>query len=299
MTLVPRRSSRRLIAVVGLILISSAIAFGPAAVAQTATLDNVFSDSDPVDGFPRIDPVDYWSHTWDFNDVAQVQPANTPPTLSADGTYYYWEGRATRFIRTRCFPKNAPPAHNDPDSRKDVNAAVEEVCGTLQAWLPGSQATTAGQSFSLEEQLTGIDQRMPVVVVAGGFFEEVLRAGGYSLNVGPTDAEAVHVGRYLASRGVIFVRWIQGDYIAPGTIDSDPTNGALQPLWMKCGYPNESSLASLSRDWVKMFGDGSPYGGGSGSDTSLSVSDLRLDYRFALAQGYVVAGTFVKELVKA
>ena len=232
-----------------------------------------------------------------------------------DGMWYFWEGRFENGIEFRSFynPGTVPgidhPDYTTPDSFEDLNARIYKASITLQVWLPGPNAiledgSSGGRAASMSAQLSGAFEH-PMIVVHTVRSPDELFECGCPPSEGPTDKHAIQIGRYLASRGIVFARWVQGDYIEPLTANdpfvfdpSQPETLALPeaPLWSKFGFPNESSLSSKTRDYIKSYGDNSRVD--LPADLELSLSDCRLDFRWALAQGSIVSAQFVKSLVR-
>lgn len=258
------------------------------------TIDSVFNDfeTDPEDELADKDSdfhAGYFDRTWaEFNDPYSVEGTFAVP--QDNGTYYYWEGRFTHGIEFRGFPNGTTPEYNSADCREDDEACEKHCFVTCEIWFPGPDATlhngTEDVDYSMAAQLGGSIQ--PIIVVASGSSKAIIEAGPYG-SAGPSDDEALQLGRYLASRGIVYVRWTQGNFIDP----EDTSLSSPDPLYDQFGYSgNESAFSMATRDILMSFGDNS-----HGGDNSLSRSDLRLDYRFALAQGAIVTGTFVRRLV--
>jgi hypothetical protein len=78
---------------------------------------------------------------------------------------------------------------------------------------------------------------VPLIVVwqsSGGF---TIASGGSPSGEGPSDQEAIQMGRYLASRGIVFIRWIQGDYIGSAVAPEGADEfSVLNLLWYQFGF---------------------------------------------------------------
>lgn len=298
------RAARGLLRVVGPRFALVALAFvapGSETEAQL-TLDDVFTDLEDDD--PNLS-IDYWerswsSSSWGLANTNDVQTNYSTLTASSSGLWYFWQGRVEDAVEFRSFLEGATLGSSD-DSMGDAGGTdgwhVKRSDITWQAWFPGPNAVIGTSGYSMEHQLEDTGPTLkPLIVVHAGKFEADIEAVQYYGAEGPDDAEAIHLGRYLASNGIVFVRWVQGDYIGhvnppsnpDDTFFSNPSVADYQPLWTLFDFDTESELSTETRVHVQHYG----------SSSGLSVTDARLDYRFALAQAFIVAGTFTKDVVK-
>ena len=284
-------------AATGFVVARDSVEAQPVPIQPPPLIVEVFSTPDPppppaCQGTGSI-PLDFWTRplTGGSSSFApQATGGQVPPQLSTDMTYYFWEVRF-RGPWFRSFMNNTSPYNPLGDSHCDINASLLQCFITAQIWLPGpnSDCPLTGPGGQVEDP--EID---PLAVISSGTFEDVIYAGGYTNSDGPTDDEALNCGRYLARQGICFVRWIQGDHVLPNRARDLPTDSALQPLWGRFGYMGgESTFAKDARKHMMAFaGDGPP------SDNELTLNDLRLDYRFALAQGAILTATFLQRVAE-
>lgn len=174
---------------------------------------------------------------------------------------------------------------SDPLETEEI-ARVAEVAQTrltAQVWIPGTASLR-----SLGRQLTEFDPldptTHPLIVIAAGSFGCFEPEDTAELGWGPSPGEGSRIederawfAREAVRRGAFYVRWIEGDECLGG----EGVHAAGLPQCF--GFPGQNAFALATRQMIL-----------ARDPKQLTVRDLRLDYRYGLAQGFLLTKTFLQ-----
>lgn len=223
-------------------------------------------------------------------DAFAVTEIPEPNGITVSGPYlseneeYYFTVLSFRGPRMRSMIKGEefPP----PSADITEFAPVKEARLTAQLWLPGpkSERPLASQVEAFHDSGS---PTAPFAVIANVLFGCFNPTDPTELGNGPdpeanpkSPDESARIGREFAKRGLLYVRWREGDQCLDTRVPPPPES---LPLPEQFGFPGVNRFAVRSRDVLMSRGM-----------SNLSVADLRLDSRYSIAQSFLLTGTFLQ-----